>query len=192
MASFYRAVRACFGVACQQVTDFTLLDFFYMQPKLHLKIREAVLRGEASDAKSRASGYSHRYFNSPGIDLAALATFPFDAEIESLSDVAAQEAESLVQLLGVNAEQLLRTSQGSSLPGIRAWYSSAEQSNSDTDSSIDKSDYKDEDNNDVDQLRDIIRRDQEDAPSRTDADDQRVTALTCASAALSIDHWMKV
>ncbi|KAF5341928.1 hypothetical protein D9611_001095 [Ephemerocybe angulata] len=95
-----------FGSARQVVKDFTFLDFIYMIPKLRVKLRQAVLHSQASDGKARAAGYNHTYFDDGGVDFDLLATFPTDDEIEEASCLAAEEAESLVKLLGIDADRL--------------------------------------------------------------------------------------
>jgi hypothetical protein len=95
-----------FGDARDVVKDFTFLDFTYMIPKLRIKLHEAALRGKASNGKARAAGYSHTYFDHEGLDLLVLSTFPTDTEITAIADIAAQEADSLIALLGVNASEL--------------------------------------------------------------------------------------
>lgn len=77
-----------------------------MTPKLRVKLHEAVLRGKSSDPKARASGYSHSYFDHEGLNLLALSTYPSDADIGLASQDAAEEANSLIALLGVNPNSL--------------------------------------------------------------------------------------
>jgi len=77
-----------------------------MIPKLHVKLHEAVLGGKSSDPKAHASGYSHSYFNHEGLELFALSTYPSDANIELASQSAAEEANSLIMLLGINPDTL--------------------------------------------------------------------------------------
>ena len=100
------ACEHVFGEARCVVKDFTFLDFVYMIPKLRIKLHEAVLRGKSSDGKARAAGYSHTYFDHEGLDLVILSTYPTNDEIELISEEAAQEADSLVALLGVDPEML--------------------------------------------------------------------------------------
>lgn len=95
-----------FGESHYVVPDFTMLDSFYMQPKLSVKVQEAVLRGISLDLKACTSGYCHTYFNNHGIDLATLSVFPSDDDINHMGVEAVQEAESLVKLLSVSPEQL--------------------------------------------------------------------------------------
>lgn len=102
------ACEHVFGEARHVVKYFTFLDFIYMIPKLHIKLHETVVRGKSSNGKARAAGYSHTYFDNEGLDLVALSTYPTDAEIQVLAEQAAQAANSLIALLGVNADFLHR------------------------------------------------------------------------------------
>ena len=96
-----------FGEARRIVTDFCFLDFIYMLPKLRVTIREAMLRAR-SDPRATASGYSHTHFDTRGLDIPVLASFPDDDEIDAAAEKAADEAESLLALLGVSPKQLQR------------------------------------------------------------------------------------
>lgn len=80
-----------------------------MTPKLRVKLHEAVLRGKSSDPKARASGYSHSYFDHEGLDLLAFSTYPSDADIGLASQDAAEEANSLIALLGLTPTLSIKT-----------------------------------------------------------------------------------
>jgi hypothetical protein len=67
-----------FGKAHQIVKDLTMLDFFYMMTKLHVKLYEAVLMGHSSDFKVHTNSYNHTYLDMKGIDMQMLATFLTD------------------------------------------------------------------------------------------------------------------
>ena len=192
-----------FGEARFQVKDFTMLDFYYMYPKLGIKLREAVLRGRSSDPKARANGYCHKYFDTRGLDLLALATFPSDDEIRCMADEAAQEAESLVKLLGVNPAQLLRPAAGSSqtmLPSIFAWYENpVHNTDKDADTDVDSEDvdesiYGDDsdEDNDADELQTLVQAEEHSLASRTNKQDNELLALTCASLAVTAEDLIKV
>lgn len=77
-----------------------------MISKLHIKLHAAMLRGKSSDPKTCAAGCSHTYFDHEGLDLLALSTYPSDANIELASHSVAEEANSLMALLGVNSDSL--------------------------------------------------------------------------------------
>ena len=94
-----------FGEARQIVMDFCFLDFIYMIPKLRVTIREAMLHARM-DPRATASGYSHTHFDSQGLNIPALATFPNDDEINAAAKEAAEETESLLALLGVSPNRL--------------------------------------------------------------------------------------
>ena len=94
-----------FGEARQIVTDFCFLDLIYMLPKLRVTVRESILRARL-DSRATASGYSHTHFNARELDIPILATFPDDNAINGAAREAADEAESLLALLGVSPKQL--------------------------------------------------------------------------------------
>ena len=178
-----------FGEARQQIKDFTMFDFFYMYPKLTVKLCEAVLRGQSSDPKVRASGYCHKYFDTHGINLLALATFPSDDDMARAANEAAQEAESLVRLLGINPTQLLRHMGGNSLPtlpNINTWYRDSE-----LDIDDDESIYGGEDN-DAEELQALVDEEEHTLEPRNNKQDNQTLALTYASLALTADDLIKV
>ena len=80
-----------------------------MVPKLRVTIREAMLCAQ-TDPRATASGYNHTHFDSRGLDIPALATFPSDDEIDAAAKEAAEEAESLLALLGISPNQLQQDS----------------------------------------------------------------------------------
>jgi len=127
------AVEHVFGLCRQIVKDFTERDFHLMIPKLFIKLQEAFFSGRISNGKARASGYCHTHTDTHGINLAALATFPTDDEIQASSVCAYGEAHSIFMYLGLTAEQLY----GSviRLPTIPSWYTTAEDSDSNHDGS---------------------------------------------------------
>lgn len=94
-----------FGEARQIVADFCFLDFIYMVPKLRVTIREAMLRVR-TDSKATANGYNHTHFDARGLNIPTLATFPSDDEIAAAAREAAEEAGSLLALLGVSPKRL--------------------------------------------------------------------------------------
>ncbi|THU91800.1 hypothetical protein K435DRAFT_820684 [Dendrothele bispora CBS 962.96] len=99
-----------FGIARQIVSDFTMLDFLHMIPKLAVRMREVFLDSAIDKAQAesaaRAAGYHHTYFDVQGIDLLSLSRFPDNDEITIISKQAMQEAESLVILLGILPQKL--------------------------------------------------------------------------------------
>ena len=55
-----------------------------------------------TNPKATASGYSHTHFDSHGLNIPALSTFPSDDEINVTAKEGAKEADSLLALLGVS------------------------------------------------------------------------------------------
>jgi len=105
-----------------------------------------------------------------GIDLTTLAIFPSDEEIQRIAIDAAQEADSLVKLLGVNPKQLWHCRAANlipMLPGINMWFN------------LDAGDESlSEDCDEAQELQNLI--------------DQHLLALTCASLAATTDDMIKV
>ncbi|THH18184.1 hypothetical protein EW146_g2755 [Bondarzewia mesenterica] len=94
-----------FGICRQIIKDFTMQDFHHMVPKLY----------------ARASGYNHTYTDSRKIDLAALATYPTDAEIQRAAMAAYEEAHGLWEILRVEGLRN-QTAIVLRLPSIRSWF----------------------------------------------------------------------
>ncbi|KAJ7122137.1 hypothetical protein C8R44DRAFT_876453 [Mycena epipterygia] len=182
------ACEHVFGESRRIVKDFTMLDFLYMIPKLHVKLRAAVLRAKASDPKARAAGYSHTYFDNTGLDILALSTFPSDDAIEALASEAAEESDSLIALLGLAPSQLHPGAIPTApvLPSIDSWYyDAAADSNSDSDSD-------DESISEAQQLQDLIDKAEDDRVPRTRSQAQEILNLTSAALALSADDMIKI
>lgn len=108
---------------------------------------------------------------------------------------AAQEAESLVRLLGINPAQLLRSTAGVSqtmLPSIRTWYEDPVSDNDeDEDESGNESTYDDE-NDDAEELQALMDAEEQTSEPRTNKQDDEILALTCASLAVTADDLIKV
>ncbi|KAF8687978.1 hypothetical protein AX14_003566 [Amanita brunnescens Koide BX004] len=124
------STEACehlFGMARQIVQDFTMMDFINMLPKLAVKVREATLRGRQaspSDMKAQAAGYNHTYLDTHDVDLMALASFPSAIRIQGLAAEAADEASSLIALLGILPDSLVaggNSGNSGPLPPITSW-----------------------------------------------------------------------
>ena len=181
------ACEHVFGEARQIVKDFTMLDFFYIIPKLRVKVREAVLRAQSSDPKARANGYCHTYFDYQGIDLLALASYPNEADINIAAEQAAQEAKSLVHLLGLVPGQLRRLQSTPALaPLLRigSWF--IDDDNSDIEPDMDSEPGED----DAEELQGLL--DQVEKVSLTNEQDDKVMHLTCAAVAVTTDEMIKV
>ena len=110
-----------FGICRQILQDFSLVNFYEMIPKLFIRLREFALFGHYSDGKERASGYTHNYQDTRGIDLNSLSTFPSDTEMQDMADAAYQEAENLWFMLGYIPSDS-STSGSGKLPSIRSWF----------------------------------------------------------------------
>ena len=183
------ACEHVFGEARHIVKDFTFLDFIYMIPKLRIKLHEAVLRGKSSDPKARASGYSHSYFDHEGLGLIALSTYPSDADIDLANESAAEEANSLIALLGINPNSL--THHRNPLPSINSWLplddshvsSDADRSESDLES---LSDLSEDEESEPNQLQHLLET--EESSSLTRRLDERCLNLTSAAVALAADE----
>jgi len=167
------------------VPDFTMLNVIFMQPKLSIKLREAVIHGRSSNPKAQASGYCHTYFDTHGIDLTTLATYPSDEEIQRMAIEAAQEANSLVKLLGVNPEQLWRRKSVNipMLPSIDMWYDSDDES----------SEHEmDNGSDDANELQNLVDNEENPVGSRTVKQDKQLLALTYALLSITADELTKM
>ncbi|KAF8207331.1 hypothetical protein K438DRAFT_1962263 [Mycena galopus ATCC 62051] len=172
------ACEHVFGEARHIVKDFTMLDFLYMIPKL----RAAVLSAKTSNPKDRAAGYSHTYFDATGLDILALSTFPDDDTINDVALEAAEEADSLIALLGLAPAQLHRGGNPASpmLPSIAAWYPPT------------KDDCDADSISSAQELQDLIDKVEDDTVSRTRAQTEELLTLTSAALALSADDMIKI
>jgi hypothetical protein len=97
------------------------MNFYEMMPKLFICIREFALFGHYLDGKERASGYTHNYQDTRGIDLNALSTFPSDSEMQEAANAAYQEAENLWFMLGFVPSDSSSSGLGK-LPSICSWF----------------------------------------------------------------------
>ncbi|KAI9066464.1 hypothetical protein FKP32DRAFT_1565821 [Trametes sanguinea] len=98
-----------FGCARKIQKDFTFVEWILMIPKISALMAGELrnkMKGAQAKAASSRFGYHHSYFDSHGVDLANLATFPSDEEIEALIRVAHTEAQSLLAILGIHLSAL--------------------------------------------------------------------------------------
>ncbi|KAF7300831.1 hypothetical protein MKEN_01309000 [Mycena kentingensis (nom. inval.)] len=101
------STEACehmFGLARQVVKDFTALDFYRMQPKLSVKLREALFSSRTetkAEIRATAAGYHHTCWDTRKLDLPALTAFPAHELVVDISIQAAAEMTSLMDLLGI-------------------------------------------------------------------------------------------
>ena len=191
------STEACehgFGEARKIVKDFTLLDLIYMVPKLRLKIREAVFHAWGSDPKARAAGYNHTYFDNTDIDIANLGTYPSDEDIKCTADEAAQEADSLLALLGLVPSQLHRMQKSKSaiFPSIDSWFKLADYDTDDIDDGSDGEQSDTESLSEAQELQNLLDHEEDRTLSRTRKQDEELLNLTCAAMAILADEAMKV
>ncbi|KAF7291442.1 hypothetical protein MIND_01289300 [Mycena indigotica] len=97
------ACEHTFGICRQLVKDFTYLDFLYMVPRLRISIRHAILRSRTSDGKARAGGYCHTFWDTRGMNLEGLSSFPTTDEMKPLATAARADANALCTACGVDA-----------------------------------------------------------------------------------------
>lgn len=101
-------VEHVFGVLRQLKMDFNFADFLNFISKLCAFLlgsfgsMSAENRGNAT-----ASGYWHTYANADGIDLKALVSWPTDAEITAMSDLAFQDVVRILKVVGIDADSML-------------------------------------------------------------------------------------
>ncbi|KAL5536122.1 MARS2_3 [Sanghuangporus sanghuang] len=87
----------------KQVKDFDFANFLNLVPKSHWLVRYSMGSGRIStaDAKRRASGYAHTWFDTEGLSLPDLRIFPTDEQIANLAKAGFRDAVSLWEQLGV-------------------------------------------------------------------------------------------
>jgi hypothetical protein len=189
------STEACehiFGMARQLVKDFTAMDFYHMLPKLEVKVREAALNGSRQDSemKACASGYNHTYLDSHDIDLLSLAIFPSDAQIEALAQEAAEEAESLISILGILPQSLYHPYHDNPLPPISTWY----RDEPETVTVMESGDNDDEAECGMRAVTRLIRQFEEPPffSSLTDSDQGQLDNLTNAAIAVAVEDHIKM
>lgn len=188
-----------FGECRKLIKDFTFLDFIYMIPKLTTLIRSAVRQGRASDPRVRAGGYAHTYVDAEDCDLAQLATFPTDKEIQMATNEAWAEADSLFTMLGPAPEQFMRPSSAPTnstqpistyLPPAASWFPEGEDPVLDfgDDTSEAGSEWgSDSEWSDNGALLQHLGEPFENEYSRSQSTDERILALSCAATACEIN-----
>ncbi|KAH9032049.1 hypothetical protein EDB85DRAFT_1890890 [Lactarius pseudohatsudake] len=88
-----------FGLMRSLISDFTMLDVLRMIPKLMVRL-QAACRSRYQHFGETASGYSHTYFQDDDTPLHLFSQFPSDQTLDSLANVAYDEAMYLWSLLG--------------------------------------------------------------------------------------------
>ncbi|OBZ69091.1 hypothetical protein A0H81_10762 [Grifola frondosa] len=193
-----------FGECRKIVKDFTYLDFLYMIPRLHILLQSVIKLLPSSNAKDRASGYAHSYYDTDDIDLAQLAVFPTDTEICDAAQDAWDEQESLWSLLGIRPADFLTPSPQNQtpFPSISSWFAPGQDpvpadvqvpfEHNPFDLADPASDSEDE----VDDISEVVEADylqhlvdnEETTRLRSTKDDDRMLDLTCAAVAIALDE----
>ncbi len=178
-----------FGESRHIVKDFTMLDFLYMIPKLRLKMRHVILKAKISDGKSRASGYTHTYFDMAGLDQMNLAMFPSDDEISKASVTAADECDSLTSLLGLVPIQIASFSATHSAPPANTAIPATDEDFDETDSLIS---CDDESISEAQELEALLEKEKDLRLHRTQSQELAISKLTAAAIAVTTDELTKV
>jgi hypothetical protein len=194
------STEACehiFGIARRIVKDFSLLDFIYMIPKLRVSLRQAILRSNVKDSKTRASGYHHSYFDTTGLDLIQLSTFPSDESIQSAAASAYEEALSLIRLLGIETAVLKQVNAISArLPSIASWYTPTFPhaiDESDGEEFDDSGSDSDDDETEATILQQLLDAEASDTrPLGKKGVEDKIESLAAAAASLAANDFMKV
>ena len=192
------AYKHSFREARKVIKDFTLLDLIYMVPKLQLKIQNAVFHVQSSDPKARAAGYNHMYFDNTNINVANLRTYPTDEDLKCAADKAAQEADSLLALLGLVPGQLhcMQKSKTAVLSSIDSWFKMDNLANHNND--IDASESSDDEWSDsvslseAQELQNLLDHKEDQTLLRTRKQDEELLNLTCLAMAILADKAIEV
>lgn len=118
-----------------------------------------------------------------------------DEDLPEIAHQAADEADSLVRLLGVTPSTLHRrigqSQATTALPGIDAWYKSEERTGEfdfEEDGGFDENEYDGE----AEELHHTIAAAEDPKISRTHRQDQKLLNLACALVAVAVDDLVKV
>ena len=162
---------------------------------------QTIFSSKLSDPKAHAAGYSHSYFDIAGLDELNLATFPSSHDISAAAEMAAEEANSLIRLLGLHPQQLRNISQEHiELPGIDSWFKSStpavasdtDNDNDDENDLWDSDADSDDEPSDAQQLQDLINREEDPSLSRTNAQEIELMNLSCAAFAITADEMTRM
>ncbi|TFK59586.1 hypothetical protein BDN72DRAFT_944352 [Pluteus cervinus] len=183
------STEACehlFGEARRIIKEFTMLDFLQMIPKLRIMLQRAIQKQRLQDSREKAAGYNHTLYDLTGLNELNLATFPTEQEIKTLNQIAFDEADSLLDFIGYQPDQLrglIIHEQQAQRPDV--------DDGDDDDSNI--SNYEDE-MGQMEELLQLIEED-ENAPgsaSRRSPNDRIISNLTCATFSLMAEEMGKV
>ncbi|THH16626.1 hypothetical protein EUX98_g9272 [Antrodiella citrinella] len=200
-------VEHIFAELRKLVSDFTCLDVLYAIPRIHVLIREVLKLSRngttsSSDPKATASGYAHTYFDTRDMDLRTLAIFPSDTEIEDIAKEAWAEMESLMDLAGICAADVMSdsTSKLSStgrtvLPSVASWLNrdgvapAMDVAESDSEDDYDADGDENASGGEESELAALERLIEQESRAglRNRKDDERMTSLTCAAVAVAVD-----
>ena len=156
-----------------------------MIPKLTVALRQAALEARSADAKARASGYNHTYLDSTQLDMMALASYPDDDEVSEIAAAAAEDVDTLLQLIGAVPARLNRVQllQQTSLPSIDTWFQGFDLVADDEDD--DDGDH--ESSSELQQLQDILDAEEADTQTLSRKGEQAMLNIACAASALTVN-----
>jgi hypothetical protein len=168
-----------------------------MIPKPCIKIHKAILCALGSDPKGRAAGYNHTYVDNTGINIPILSVYPSDQDIQDMAEQAAQEADSLIALLGLTPSQLHRIWERQSMtafPSITSWFQEAPGKDADTASVSDFSDdgLDNKSPSETQELQNLLDNEEDKSLSQTQKQEEQLLNLTCAVMAVVVDEAIKV
>ncbi len=152
-----------------------------MSQKLRVTIQNAFALAKSSNSKGTARGYNHTYVEHTGINIPNLATYPSDYELSSIASDAMDEAEALVNLLGISPFHLYSDRHLFSIPPPVPDLEEEPEEN------------ENEDKDPSRKLHELLRSSEVVEWWRhTDKNDDAITALSSAAVALSVNDSMIV
>jgi hypothetical protein len=97
-----------FGVLRQLKKDFNYVDFLYLERKLRIILQGAFrLKSDQEQANQTAAGYHHTHFDAADYDGKALRTWPSDEDLGQASQLALEDVQQLMSILGIDAKGML-------------------------------------------------------------------------------------
>jgi hypothetical protein len=191
-----------FGLCRQIIKDFTMLDFYYMIPKLFIRLREHELFSKFSNGRERASGYTHTYTDNRDVDLVTLSIYPSDDDISEAAKVAYEEAENFWTILGAPPAA---PNMSTRLPSIHSWFTERAPSDnmasnkiddleeedlgSDYDSCVGDPDSDNEEESESLQIQKVLDY-LEKVPIKRRQDEEEINGLAFAAVGLSVGDGM--
>ncbi|KAF8809165.1 hypothetical protein BYT27DRAFT_7210458 [Phlegmacium glaucopus] len=126
------------------------------------------------------------------LTIKALSTYPSDADIELASQGAAEEANSLIALLGVNPDSLHHNQNPQApsvfLPSVSSWLKDPYKMLDFDDSDLDDDLSNDDEESEAQQLQHLLDEEESSSIMRTQQVDERCLNLTSAALALAADE----